>query len=353
MKNLLIFLTISLGFFNSALSQTKYNWRNTNEHYQGLYILNRDVLLNEDELPQNNIGLAILLENNIYVIKLKIFEKLSDSIIWYEYKYDGKYSVNEKGYVILHDQHPFNSNELFIKETIDKFGTGRRVESRDIAVKLSNENKKFTNNKLILQCYGCLLQPEEENYRILNYFPSFYPSYRNVKHESLISVKKSLNELLDTSSFELKFTSSRKYHISDTIHISVFVDSMKFDTVYVSKGIYRFNGFSESLSGKGKHPENGVSGYFNLNQVLKLNINIFLYSMEEHSELYVEPSLSSKSVYSREEIDRLQNLRLISFSKDKHGINWVKIEFDLFENFNRSSSIHHTGWVMQNSILLY
>ena len=182
MKNLLIFLTISLGFFNSVLSQTKYNWRNTNEHYQGLYEENRVILLNEYEFPQDKVSLSILLENNIYVIKLKIWEYLNDSIFKHEYKYDGKYSVNEEGRVYLYDQHPFNSNKLDIKENTNRYEGKKRIDSRTIKVKLNDEFQKVAIKKLILKCYGCLLEPDKENYRVVSYFPVFYSSYVNVKY---------------------------------------------------------------------------------------------------------------------------------------------------------------------------
>jgi hypothetical protein len=94
-----------------------------------------------------------------------------------------------------------------------------------------------------------------------------------------------------------------------------------------------------------------------LNHCITFNLITFCHiGIEEQSMIYNAPETKSKEFYTRQEMDKIENIIVLEKYKDKNHEKWVKLSFTLskFNNIENRNTAKQTitGWTKSKCIYI-
>lgn len=168
MKYILIIFFMPMNLFGRE-TQT---WKDNFDHYQGAYkddySCNKTYSLKEKKRVNNfpfgdycgyiNVSLT---SNGSYYIHLESTKLVGDSLIREEFTFGGKYYIDSLGKLTLNGRHPFDHNEMEIKEYHNRKKGVKYITNRSLNYRFNDEFKWITNKQRNTYCDGCKLTPDD------------------------------------------------------------------------------------------------------------------------------------------------------------------------------------------------
>lgn len=342
-----LFLLICFPGFGQSPAQFTYHGM-----YGGYVEANRKKTGFEDIVA---VDLELL--DSIYLINLYVHKDREHSE---RVRFMGFYSLDSKGNLKLKGEHPFQESDYVIRkgpltETPEEDKRYNYLQQFALTFQVKLQ-EKWTGKKP----QKMELEAIKKNYKYspglfenhtYSYMPQFYPGYYYVfrKKEDQDSVFK----LVDNKQKWISYSKQTGESCDPKYEQNYLkVDSIKFDTIYVNKLLKTKNCFWGSSVDT-----------INLRQPLKIQLDYsrMPFTIEDR-ELFAEPGYASEIVYTKEEMDRIQSIRIKKYVKDAFGIEWINIEVDVSvydEASERNGEIERynsktvSGWIFQKGLEIY
>jgi hypothetical protein len=307
----------------------------------------------QPEFKEISVDLELI--DSIYLIRLN-FRK--DRKHLKSYRFMGFYSLDSEGTLKLTGEHPFQESDYVIRKgpvteaseddkRYDYLKQLRLTFLIKLKEKWSGKKQRKAELESIKKNYK--YSPGLFENHTYSYMPEFYPGYYGVFRKK--EDRDSLFELFDNKSQDWISYSNRSGEVDDMKDEEKFfrVDSMRFDTIYINKLLKTKNGLANNRD------------TIDLSQTLKTRLDYTRMGASiEESDLFMKPKYASEIVYSKQEVDRIKNIRITDYVKDEFGIEWIKIEVDVQiynekaeEYSERYFSKTVSGWIFQKALQVY
>jgi hypothetical protein len=168
MKSLLLFLLFPIFGF----SQEQGKWKDSYAHFEGSYEDNFScdkTLTRKGKKRIKNFSNAhcrgflnvTLNVTGSYSILLELPKVQGDSLNWEVREFEGSFTVDSLGTLLLKGPHPFSQDKLIIKEWQSKRNGQRYISGRGFKYQFKEEYLWISRKKLNTYCDGCQFNPEE------------------------------------------------------------------------------------------------------------------------------------------------------------------------------------------------
>lgn len=308
----------------------------------------------QPEFEYMDVDLELI--DSIYLIRLHVQK---DREHLKSYRFMGFYSLDSEGNLKLTGEHPFQESGYVIRkgpltETseddkqfnyLQQFVLTFHVKLRE---KWSGKKQRKAELESIKKNFK--YSPGLFENHTYSYMPEFYPGYyglfrKKEEQDSLFNLFDNKSKPEDWISYSTQTGEEDK-----KLEQRFFrVDSMRFDTIYINKLLKTKNGMAHK------------GDTIHLPQILKIQLDYTRMGASiEDRDLFTEPKYASEIVYTKREMDRIQNIRIKDYVKDEFGIEWVKIEVDVkiyneeAEEYSESYfSKRISGWIFQKGLHVY
>ncbi len=161
--------------FPLAWAQDPPTWASEYHHYQGAYkgdlmctwMLSkeqRDSLSTIKGFDWQYCGAfnLTLTERGTYTLDLHCLKNVGGKVTEEAHRFSGGYTVSSTGAVLLKGEHPFDSDELHIEETVIRKNGSRYVTGRGFRYRFNASFRWITKRALHTFCDGCALDPNDQ-----------------------------------------------------------------------------------------------------------------------------------------------------------------------------------------------
>lgn len=158
-----------------ARAQDAQTWASEYHHYQGTYKSDllckwmlgkeqRDSLSTINGFDRHYCGAfnLTLTERGAYALHLHCLRNVGGHVTEEAHRFSGSYTVSNTGALLLKGEHPFEGDELHIRESVSRKNGGRYVTGRGFRYRFNASFSWISKKALHSYCDGCILDPTDQ-----------------------------------------------------------------------------------------------------------------------------------------------------------------------------------------------